>query len=167
MSAPDDGAQAARLVTFLGLGRFDKKRDRYVYEPTGFEYFERRAAKTPYVCRALSELLQPSDIAVLATEEAQEHHKDALIEALRAGNHPVPRFIAIPSGGKPAELWRKGLADRRRADLGADRVRYAARLDARTRDVSSDGPRRGGGKRDRAHRGRLEEGLGPGREARR
>ena len=107
MSAPDDGTQAARLVTFLGLGRFDKERDRYVYEPTEFEYLERRAAKTPYLCRALSELLQPSDIAVLATEEAQEHHKDALIEALRAGNYPAPRFVAIPSGGKPAELWRQ------------------------------------------------------------
>ncbi len=104
MSVPNDGAQVARLVTFLGLGRFDKEQDQYVYEPTEFEYLERRAAKTPYVCHALAELVRPSEITILATEEAQRAHGDALKEKLRGGNFPAPCFVRIPFGRQPSEL---------------------------------------------------------------
>jgi CRISPR-associated protein Csx16 len=88
--------KVARLVTFLGLGR---------YEPAEYEFQGQRAIKTPYVCHALAELVDPSDIAVLATEEAEQLHGAALQEALRAGNFPAPRFVRIPAGQTPAELW--------------------------------------------------------------
>ncbi len=107
MSAPNDGPQVARLVTFLGLGRFDKEQGRYVYEPTEFEYLDRRASKTPYVCRALAELVRPAEITILATEESQRAHGDALKETLRAGNFPVPDFVHIPFGRQPSELWQQ------------------------------------------------------------
>jgi len=97
----------ARLVTFLGRGHFDKEQGRYVYDPTEYEFLENVSAKTPFVCRALAELLRPSEISVLATQEAESDHGAALREVLRAGNYPAPRFVRIPAGRAPAELWQQ------------------------------------------------------------
>jgi CRISPR-associated protein Csx16 len=98
MSAQNDGAQVARLVTFLGTGK---------YSETVYRFGEREAQKTPHVCRALAELLQPSDIAVLATEEAEKAHWERLQDELRSGNFPAPRLAPIPKGGRPEELWQQ------------------------------------------------------------
>jgi len=97
----------ARLVTFLGRGHFDKEQGRYVYDPTEYEFLENVSAKAPFVCRALAELLRPSEISVLATQEAESDHGAALREVLRAGNYPAPRFVRIPAGRAPAELWQQ------------------------------------------------------------
>lgn len=98
MSELGENVQVARLVTFLGTGN---------YSETVYRLAEREATRTSYVCRALAELLRPSDIAVLATEEAKERHGDGLKEALRAGNYPAPRFVRIQAGRAPAELWQQ------------------------------------------------------------
>jgi CRISPR-associated protein Csx16 len=98
MIETEAGTKVARLVTFLGLGR---------YEPAEYEFQRQKAAKTPYVCHALADLIDPSDIAVLATGEAEELHGAALQEALRGGNCPAARFVRIPAGQTPAELWKQ------------------------------------------------------------
>lgn len=96
MSQLDENVQVARLVTFLGTGN---------YSETVYRLAERPATGTSYVCRALAELLGPSDIVVLATEEAEQHHSDGLKEALRAANRPAPRFVRIPLGENAHERW--------------------------------------------------------------
>jgi CRISPR-associated protein Csx16 len=87
-----------RLVTFLGLNK---------YKPTEYEFLGNRATQTPYVCRALAELLHPSEITVLATQEAERDHGEGLKDALRAANYPAPRFVPIPLGRKTSELWQQ------------------------------------------------------------
>lgn len=98
MSTPSEEARVARLVTFLGTGH---------YQDTICEFETRQARPTRYVCRALADLLQPSDIAVLATEEAEQTHGAALQEALRTGNCPAPLFVRIPFGRNSSERWKQ------------------------------------------------------------
>ncbi len=88
----------ARLVTFLGRGK---------YHAVEYEFAGRRASSTPYVCHALVELLRPSEIVVLATEDAERDHGQGLRDALRASNQPAPRFEGIPSGGTQGDLWQQ------------------------------------------------------------
>jgi CRISPR-associated protein Csx16 len=100
VSIPDDNTQVRRLVTFLGTGN---------YEEVIYRLGEQEAPKTSYVCRALADgkMLRPSDVVVLATEEAEQRHGVSLQEALRAANCPAPRFVRIPAGRAPAELWQQ------------------------------------------------------------
>ncbi|HZZ80169.1 MAG TPA: TM1812 family CRISPR-associated protein [Gemmataceae bacterium] len=88
----------ARLVTFLGRGK---------YHTVEYEFAGRRASSTPYVCRALAELLRPSEIVVLATEDAERDHGQGLRDALRASSQPAPRFEGIPSGSAQGDLWKQ------------------------------------------------------------
>jgi CRISPR-associated protein Csx16 len=88
----------ARLVTFLGRGD---------YRTVEYEFAGRRASSTPYVCHALVELLRPSEIVVLATEDAERDHGPGLRDALRASNQPAPRFEGIPSGSTQGDLWKQ------------------------------------------------------------
>jgi CRISPR-associated protein Csx16 len=94
-----------RLVTFLGLGRFDRDRREYVYDPTTYALSERQAETTPFVCRALCQLFAPSEVVVLATERAESTHASALKEALRAGDFPSPEIVQIPMGENRTQLW--------------------------------------------------------------
>lgn len=91
-------ARIARLVTFLGRGK---------YHTVEYEFAGRRASSTPYVCHALVELLRPSEVVVLATEDAEKDHGQGLRDALRASNKPAPRFEGIPSGGTQGDLWKQ------------------------------------------------------------
>ncbi len=88
----------ARLVTFLGRGKYDA---------VEYEFAGRRASSTPYVCHALVELLRPSEIVVLATEDAERDHGQGLRDALRASSQPAPRFERIPSGSTQGDLWKQ------------------------------------------------------------
>jgi CRISPR-associated protein Csx16 len=90
-------AKIHRLVTFLGTGS---------YQPTTYALGERRAETTRFVCRALAELLQPAEIVVLATEQAERTHGPALKEALH-GKFPSPEFEPIPFGENSEQLWRQ------------------------------------------------------------
>jgi CRISPR-associated protein Csx16 len=87
-----------RLVTFLGTGS---------YKETTYALGERRAETTRFVCRALAELLEPTEIVVLATKQAESTHGTALKDALGAGNFPSPKFELIPLGESPEQLWRQ------------------------------------------------------------
>jgi CRISPR-associated protein Csx16 len=92
-----NGPQAIhRLVSFLGTGS---------YNPTTYAFGEHGAAGTPFVCRALAELLQPAEIVVLATEQAESIHGSALKEALRTVGFPLRNFVRIPSGENRDQLW--------------------------------------------------------------
>jgi CRISPR-associated protein Csx16 len=55
----------------------------------------------------LSELLRPSEIVVLATEDAESDHAQGLKDELHAGNQPEPRFERIPAGRREGELWQQ------------------------------------------------------------
>jgi CRISPR-associated protein Csx16 len=96
MSEPIEGPHVARLVTFLGRGN---------YHTVSYEFAGKPISTTPYVCRALADLLRPSEIIVLATEDAKRDHAQGLKDALRAGNLPAPRFEKIPTGRLTGELW--------------------------------------------------------------
>jgi len=85
-----------RLVTFLGTGK---------YKETIYQLDGEPAPPTPYVCRALAELFDSTEITVLATEEAEKQHKEGLKQSLRDGNRPSPCFIRIPLGRDSAERW--------------------------------------------------------------
>ena len=95
----DESEKIHRLVTFLGLGRFDQDRQEYVYDPTTYALGERRAETTRFVCRALAELLTPAEIVVLATEKAESVHGNALrAGAARRSRRQVRNY---PDGRKP------------------------------------------------------------------
>ncbi len=89
-----DGADVARLVTFLGTGD---------YKPVAYELEGTRADTSPYVVRALAELLRPKAIRVLATEEAVSRHGAGLGEVLATLGGPQPEFVRIPSGKERSE----------------------------------------------------------------
>ncbi len=112
-----------RLVSFLGLGGKDG------YLPA--EYFlpgtgddgagdegggdegggdegggdHRRIIATPFLARALAELLDAAAVTVVCTQEAYDKNGEALAAALQEAGRPAPVFRIIPSGGAPDELW--------------------------------------------------------------
>jgi CRISPR-associated protein Csx16 len=85
-----------RLVSFLGTGK---------YEPVTYEFDGRRAGATPFVARALAELLEPAEVVILATAEAEQKHRAALEQAFAAAGIAAPRFERVPAGGDRAELF--------------------------------------------------------------
>jgi CRISPR-associated protein Csx16 len=89
--------QIHRLVTFLGIGDY---RETVYHLPNGG-----RAEPTKYVCRALAEVLQPSEVVVLATDRARQAHGKGLEAALKG--LAEPRFEAICEGGGAGELWQQ------------------------------------------------------------
>ena len=88
--------RAARLVSFLGTGK---------YEHVTHEFDGRRAATTPYVARALAELLRPAEVVILATAEAEAKHRAALERAFAEGSIAPPSFVRVLAGRDRAELF--------------------------------------------------------------
>lgn len=109
-------AERTRLVSFLGLGRYETTRHRF---PDG-----REGAPTQYVCRALGEFVAADEVEVLATVEAEEKHGRPLLEALKGANFPAPRFHRVPKGESDAELWQQFgvVKERLRAPAGTSVV---------------------------------------------
>ncbi|MEJ5231075.1 MAG: TM1812 family CRISPR-associated protein [Geminicoccaceae bacterium] len=85
-----------RLVSFIGTSKYD---------PVTYELDGRRAGTTPYVARALAELLEPAEVVVLATAEAEGKHRAALEQAFAEAGIAAPRFVKVPAGGHRAELF--------------------------------------------------------------
>jgi CRISPR-associated protein Csx16 len=88
--------ETARLVSFLGTGD---------YQPVTYELDGRWAATTPFVARALAELLDPAEVVILATEQAATKHWAALEKAFEEARIAPPRFVKVPAGGDRAELF--------------------------------------------------------------
>lgn len=86
-----------RLISFLGTGNYGKTR--YT--------FNEQECKTCYVAAALSALLQPDEITILATQEAETMHWQKLQDEMKRLRLPTPNIQRIPSGGKPEELWQQ------------------------------------------------------------
>ena len=112
--------ETRRLVSFLGTGR---------YEPVTYELDGRTAGTTPFVARALAELVAPREIVILTTEAAERKHGTELRRALRETGFPKPCFVRVPEGrsrDELAELFRilcrelRGELDGRRGHLVLD-----------------------------------------------
>jgi CRISPR-associated protein Csx16 len=88
-----------RLVSFLGTARFDRTRHRF---PDG-----KLGPETPYVCRALAEVMEADEIEIVATTDAERTHREQIAEELRSANLPTPNFHSIPRGESQVELWRQ------------------------------------------------------------
>ncbi len=85
-----------RLVSFLGTGK---------YEPVSCTFEGRCATATPFVARALAGLLEPAEVVILATAEAETKHRAALEQAFAEAGIAAPRFEPVPAGGDRAELF--------------------------------------------------------------
>jgi CRISPR-associated protein Csx16 len=88
-----------RLVSFLGIGRYERTRHLLADGTQGPE--------TEYICRALAEWKQVDEIAILATTEAQKAHAEKISTELRNNNLPAPEFHPIPIGKSEPELWQQ------------------------------------------------------------
>jgi CRISPR-associated protein Csx16 len=97
MVTSPEHVQRRRLISFLGTGRYDRVRHRF---PDG-----RVGAETPYICRALADHIAADEIAVVATTEAEQAHRERLAAELRAANLPAPDFCLVPKGESEADLW--------------------------------------------------------------
>lgn len=84
---------APRLVTFLGVGD---------YQPTTYA-FQGRSVETRFVAQAIAEFLDCGRTTVLATQEAEGRHGEALRAALEDAGRRV-ELRRIPSGRSEAEL---------------------------------------------------------------
>ena len=91
--------QRTRLVSFLGTARFDRTRHRF---PDG-----QLGPETPYICRALAEVMEADEIEIVATTDAERTHRGQIVEELRSANLPTPNFHSIPRGESQGELWRQ------------------------------------------------------------
>ncbi len=85
-----------RLVSFLGKGD---------YRETDYR-FEERIFRSRFVSCALADAFRPSEIRVIATDEAWEQHGAALAAELADAGHPVPDRVPIPTAADPENLWR-------------------------------------------------------------
>lgn len=86
-----------RLISFLGTG--DYHPTSYLRPDTG------RVWETPYIALALAKLWKVSETHILATEKALGKHRTRLEESFEAVGLDPPRFVTIPDGKKPGELW--------------------------------------------------------------
>lgn len=85
-----------RLISFLGISNYGET-----------EYiFDGKTHRTRYVAEALAEFLKPSEVRIIATEEARLQHGDELSRAFMEADHPTPEFVPVPTGGEPHQLWK-------------------------------------------------------------
>jgi CRISPR-associated protein Csx16 len=99
LAGADAELKRKRLVSFLGTVRFDRTRHRFLDGKLGPE--------TPYVCRALAEIMEADEIEIVATTDAERTHREQIVEELRLANLPTPNFHPIPKGESHVELWRQ------------------------------------------------------------
>ncbi|HAN99973.1 MAG TPA: hypothetical protein DCQ98_22225 [Planctomycetaceae bacterium] len=84
-----------RLVSFLGKGD---------YRETDYR-FEEQLYRSRFVLRALADALRPSEIRVIATDEAWAQHGAVLDAELTAAGHPAVIRVPIPTAAEPDDLW--------------------------------------------------------------
>lgn len=86
-----------RLISFLGTGNYQPVR--YCLEGSS------ECCTTPFVAAALACLLPAEEVVVLATEKAENAHREALVQELQKFGKPQPRWVRICDGRSQDELW--------------------------------------------------------------
>ncbi len=89
-----------RLITFLGMG---PGKSEPFYEPTIYEFQQKKSSLTPLVQRAHCDLFLPQEILVFGTKDVEERwiHSGSAKEKLERDFE----FIQIPKGETESELW--------------------------------------------------------------
>lgn len=86
-----------RLISFLGTGH---------YQPVDYCLeSDSKCCKTPYVAAALACLLPAEEVVILATEQAEKTHREALVQELTRLGKNSPEWVRICDGKSRAELW--------------------------------------------------------------
>jgi CRISPR-associated protein Csx16 len=88
-----------RLISFLGTGDKDGK-----YQPTTYAFGDSKVT-TNYVAFALSAILRPQEVKLIATDRAWELHGEALSRLLKDSVFHKPMRVEVPTGGEPQQLW--------------------------------------------------------------
>ncbi len=109
--APAGPATRRRLVTFLGVGRYEKTRYNFHEDDDGYE--------THFVAEALARHFQPEQVVVIATEPAFALHGAHLDKVLAARQIQVFHEI-LPDGQSPGEQWVQFDKLRAALDAGAE-----------------------------------------------
>jgi len=87
------------LISFLGTGN---------YAPASYpQYAGTAELKTPWVALALARMLPAASIDIVATEQAQALHGDALGQAQQEEGLPAARFHTIRAGRQADALWQQ------------------------------------------------------------
>ncbi len=84
-----------KLITFLGVGRYDE---------TCYVLDGQPPIPARYAPVASCRFAQADSVVVFATEEAEQAHAQALKEALQLPDENV-RFVPVPKGENETELW--------------------------------------------------------------
>ncbi|MFO0903739.1 MAG: CRISPR-associated ring nuclease Crn3/Csx3 [Pirellulales bacterium] len=84
-----------RLLSFLG---------NLPFKETNYS-FDGKEKKTQFVVHALASFLTPTEIHILATNEAWDMHGKLLPETLASNGHPTPERVPVPTGGGSQQLW--------------------------------------------------------------
>ena len=84
-----------RLISFLGVENYSET----IYAVP--DYPPRRAR---FVSLALAACFKPSSIHILATEQAEQKHRESLTACLTNESTSNPIFVPVPRGGSHAEL---------------------------------------------------------------
>ncbi len=93
-----------RLLSTVGLGKKNEQ-EVFEYDETIYAYEGQRARPSRYVAVALAELFKAEEVFLLATPQAQEAHERRLLGAFESCGYKKPKFVEIPSGAAPGDLW--------------------------------------------------------------
>lgn len=88
-----------RLISFLGTGDSNGQ-----YHSTTY-VFDGGKVSTNYIAYALSKILNPKEIRLIATDEAWSLHGETLSKALTDASLPQPERVSVPTGGDARQLW--------------------------------------------------------------
>lgn len=88
-----------KLVSILGLGRYDKEEKKYYYEKVRYFWDERPEVETALIQEVWNAWFPNAQMLILATEEARKERKGDL------ERHPHWIVEDIPDGKNEAEFW--------------------------------------------------------------
>ncbi|GEM88339.1 TIGR02221 family CRISPR-associated protein [Meiothermus granaticius] len=88
-----------KIVSILGLGRFDKEEKKYYYEKVRYFWEERPVVETALIQEVWNAWFPQAQMLILATKEAKKERKDDL------ERHPHWIVEDIPDGKNEAEFW--------------------------------------------------------------
>lgn len=89
------------VLSFLGLGTYDKETQRYRYEETTYVWGERESCTSTLFTAALTQWFPDAKIVILETKEANQANGQTARTLL-----PNAEFISIPNGRSDEENWK-------------------------------------------------------------